>query len=574
MRQQQARVWPVFQTLQGAGATWPGDVLAGLTLAAIAAPSQMATARLGGFAPDLGFITFIAGSVGFALLGANRFLSSGADSTITPIFAASLALLAAAGTPHYLTLSALLAVLVGVLMLGAGFLRAGWVANLLSIPVLTGFLAGIAIHIVLSQTPSFLGLPGGAGGVIARVWQVMDRVGAINPVALTIGAASLATIVLVARLNPHIPGALIALLGATGASISLGLEANGLPVIGPFEVALPHVSLPLVDVEDFFKVLGLAAIVALVVMVQSAATSRSFPGLPGEAPNIDRDFLGLGAGSLLAGLFGAFPADASPPNTAIVKRNGGRTQIAGLTAAAAMVLVAAFGETLLMHTPEAALAAILFYIGGQIFRVGDMRDIAARSRSEFALVLVTILAVVFLPVQTGVALAIMLSLLHGLWTTTQTDLQMFERLPGETVWWTQHPSKARERLEGVMVVGFQAPLSFLNADRFQRDMLAAAETPGLKLIVLEASGVADIDYTAARSLAAVIGACRDKGVDFAIARLESVRARAALETYGLFAALARPGPIGKTRLFHSVDEATRALAPQARVIGAAAAPSA
>jgi MFS superfamily sulfate permease-like transporter len=565
MEQEQARAWPVFRTLAGAGASWRGDVVAGLTLAAIAAPAQMATARLGGFAPDLGFVTFIAGSVGFALLGANRFLSSGADSTITPIFASSLALLAAAGTPHYLTLSALLAVLVGVLMLGAGFLRAGWVAHLLSIPVLTGFLAGIAIHIVLSQAPSFLGLPGGAGGVIARVWQLLDHASDIDPSSLAIGAASLAAIVLVARVNPHVPGALIALTGATGASLYLGLEAKGLPVIGPFEVALPHLALPLVGAEDFFKVLGLAAIISLVVMVQSAATARSFPGLPGEAPNIDRDFLGLGAGSLLAGLFGAFPANASPPNTAIVVRNGGRTQIAGLTAAAAMVLVAAFGEAFLKHTPEAALAAILFFIAGQIFRVGDMRDIASRSRPEFTLVLVTILAVVFLPVQTGVALAIMLSLLHGLWTSTQTDLQVFERLPGETVWWPENPAMDGEVLQGVTVVGFQAPLSFVNVDRFRRELMRAASKPDLKLIVLEASSIDAIDYTAGRALTSSIEACHAKGVDFAIARLESVRAMAALGAYGVLDALGGGAAAGANRLFHSVDAATRCLAPNAPI---------
>jgi MFS superfamily sulfate permease-like transporter len=348
--------------------------------------------------------------------------------------------------------------------------------------------------------------------------------------------------------------------------IWLGLESQGLPVVGAFEVSAPHLVAPFVSAEDFVRVLGLAAIVTLVVMVQSAATSRSFPGLPGEAPDIDRDFLGLGAGSLLSGLIGGFPVNASPPSTAIVVENGGRSQISSLSAAVAVALVAAFGEEFLRHTPEAALAAILFYVAGRIFRVGDMRDIFAKSRPEFVLVVVTLFAVVLLPVQTGVALAIILSLIHGVWTSTQTDLQPFERLPGETVWWPQHPGKAREKLEGVLVAGFQAPLSFLNAERFQREILVALEAPGLKLIVLEAASIDAIDYTAAKALAAVIQACHDKGVDFAIARLESLRAKAALKTYGLLDALARPGVAGRERLYHSVAEATRELAPDARVI--------
>jgi MFS superfamily sulfate permease-like transporter len=177
-------------------------------------------------------------------------------------------------------------------------------------------------------------------------------------------------------------------------------------------------------------------------------------------------------------------------------------------------------------------------------------------------------AVVLLPVQTGVALAIMLSLIHGVWSTTQTDLQLFERLPGQTVWWPQHPAIAGERLAGVTVVGFQAPLSFLNADRFQNELRQAAEASDVKLIVFEASSVDAIDYTAARAFSAAIKACHDKGVDFAIARLESVRARAALTAYGLLDALGRPGVDGDARLFHSVDEATRRLAPNAPVVAA------
>ncbi len=558
--------WVLFRGLRGAGGangSWRADLLAGLTLAAIAAPEQMATARLGGFTPIVGFYAFIAGSLGFALLGANRFLSAGADSTITPIFAASLALLAAAGSPHYAALAALLALSTGVFMLGAGFFRTGWVANLLSIPVLTGFLAGISIHIVLSQAPALLGLPGGSGSSLQRLGQIAAHIGEVKPLALGLGLGCLGVILAVEKFAPRIPGALLAVAGGTLLSLTLGLEARGLPVIGDFAVALPHPGLPEVGVDDFLKVVGLAAIIALVIMVQAAATSRAYPGLPGEAPDIDRDFLGLGAGSLLAGLFGAFPVNASPPRTAMVAESGGRSQFAGLSAALAVALVAGFGETFLRHAPEASLAAILFFVAGRIFRLRDMREIFSLSRPEFLLIVVTAAAVVLLPVQTGVALAIMLSLIHGVWSTTQTDLTPFERLPGETVWWPVHPTLAGEKLEGVEVVGFQAPLSFLNADRFRKELEEAAAEPNLKLIVLEASSVDSIDYTAAKTLAVAIAACRARGVDFAMARLESVRARAALSAYGLLDALAPAGGRGDDRLFHSVDEATRKLAPDA-----------
>lgn len=560
------RKWRVFRSLEGGAASWRADLVAGLTLAAIAAPEQMATARLGGFAPHIGFYVFIAGSLAFALFGANRYLSSGADSTITPIFAAALAATAAVGGADYLRMTALLSVLVGLILAGAGLLRGGWVANLFSIPVLTGFLGGIAVHIVLAQAPAFLGIADGSGAAVHRIAALVSHIGDFKPAAVLTGLACLAVIVVVERFNPRLPGPLLALVGATLAVMFFGLD--GAPTVGAFHVTPPTLAAPMVDPDDFFKVLGLSGIIAMVVMVQSAATSRSFPGFPGETPDIDRDFLGLGVGSVLSGLIGAFPVNASPPRTAIVAEAGGETQIAGLAAAVAVALVAAFGEPFLSHTPEAALAAILFYIAGRIFRIGVMRDIAARSRPEFLLLIATLLLVVLAPIQTGVGLAIILSLLHGLWTTTQTSLQTFARLPGKTVWWPESLDFHGETLAGVKVVGYQAPLSFLNADRFQRELAEAADEPGLKLLVLEASAIDNIDYTAAQALASTIRTCRHKGVDFAVARLESVRAQADFAASGVLDALGGPGFDGRDRLFHSVDEATAALAAGAPAVAA------
>ncbi|WP_298429467.1 SulP family inorganic anion transporter [Rhodoblastus sp.] len=560
------RDWLVLRSLQGGTASWRTDLVAGLTLAAVAAPEQMATARLGGFAPHIGFYVFIAGSLAFALLGANRYLSSGADSTITPIFAAALVTIAPAGGSDYFALASLLSLQVGVILVGAGLFRAGWIANLFSIPVLTGFLGGIAVHIVLDQTPAFLGIAAASGSSLDRFSRILGHVAELKPIALATGLACLVVIVAGERLGARFPGALAALVGATLATLYFSLEGKGLATIGAFQVTPPHLAAPVVDPDDFTKVLGLAAIIVVVVMVQSAATSRSFPGFPGERPDIDRDFLGLGAGSILSGLFGAFPVNASPPRSAIVAESGGETQIAGIAAALAVALVAAVGAPFLSHTPEAALAAILFFVAGRIFRLGAMRDIAMRSRPEFLLLLVTLFAVVVVPVQTGVALAIILSLIHGLWTTTQTDLRVFERLPGKTIWWPRNSDFEGETLAGVKVVGFQAPLTFLNSDRFQRQLVEAADEAGLSLLVLEASAVDAIDYTAAQGLLEAIRACRHKGVEFAVARLESLRAQGAFAAYGVYDALGGDELGGRSRIFHSVDEAVGRLAPEAAVV--------
>ena len=219
--------------LQGwSGRDLSGDLFAGLTLAAIAIPEQMATARLGDFSPEVGFFAFIAAVFAFAVFGASRHLSVGADSTITPILAGGLALIATSGSPHYVAMAALLALMVGAIVLAGGLLRLGWIADLLSVPVMAGFLAGIAIHILVSQLPELLGLPSGSGNVFQRLAAVRADLGQVNFWSLALGVGVFAIVTGCERISPRIPGALIALAVATLAVTALGLTGRGVAVQG------------------------------------------------------------------------------------------------------------------------------------------------------------------------------------------------------------------------------------------------------------------------------------------------------------------------------------------------------
>src|SRR5450759_5261730 len=204
------KAWLVFRSLNAYRIQFlTHDLFAGLTLAAIAIPEQMATARLGGFTPQIGFFAFLAGSLAFAVFGSNRFLSCGADSTITPIFAGGLAALAASGSPDYQTLAAALALMVGLILLAAGVFRLGWIADLLSIPVTTGFLAGISVHILISQLPGILGLAAPDGPMLQRLATLAGHLGQANPFTIAIGLGVLAIVALSERIDARIPGALI-----------------------------------------------------------------------------------------------------------------------------------------------------------------------------------------------------------------------------------------------------------------------------------------------------------------------------------------------------------------------------
>jgi MFS superfamily sulfate permease-like transporter len=550
------KAWPVFRSLSSYRIQFLShDLFAGLTLAAIAIPEQMATARLGGFAPQIGFFAFLAGSLAFAAFGSNRFLSCGADSTITPIFAGGLAALAASGSPDYLMLATALALMVGLLLLAAGIFRLGWIADLLSVPVTTGFLAGISVHILISQLPGILGLPSPEGPMLQRLASLAGHLNEANLFTLVIGFGVLAIIALSERIDARIPGALIGLALASAGAVLFGLESRGVSVLGAVAVAPPALSIPVVSTSQLASLVSLSLIISIIVMVQTAATTRSFPSDPDEPPDVNRDFVGAGIGSILSGLIGAFPVNASPPRTAVVSETGGRSQLAGLAAVVIVIALLAFGASLLSRIPNAALGGVLLFVALRIVRVGQIVTIFRQSLGEFFLIVATAAAIILLPIEQGVGIGIALSLAHGIWSTTRARVLIFERVSGTSIWWPSSPNLPGEQAPGIIVAGFQAPLSFLNAYDFRRGILDAlqASPQQPRLLVLEATGIVEIDFTAAQVLIDLIRKCHADGVDFAIARLESLRAQDAMARFGINDLL------GPGHLFQSVEEAIGAL---------------
>jgi len=532
------------------------DLAAGLALAAVALPSQMATAHLAGFPPATGLIAFATASVGFAAIGANHFLVACADSTIAPIFAGGLATVAASGSHDYFALCASFAVMTGGILFCCGVFRLGWIADLVSRPVTIGFLAGIAFHIVISQLPPLLGIAAPEGGLSQKAFVIAGELGETNPVSLFLGLIVFAVTACAEWISPRIPGALLGVIAATIAVYWFALEGNGVAVLGQMPGELPHLYVPSIVIADLVQTAPLAFVVAAIIMVQTAATTRSFVAVPGAAASINRDFTGVGAANLMAGLFAAFPVNASPPLTGVVAETGGRSKLAGLVAVALILGMAGYGTAFLAHVPLAALAGILFFVAMRIVRLAEIVTISRHAFGEFILVLATVTAIIVLPVGTGVATGIVLSLLHGLWSTTRARLITFERVPGTSIWWPPGRDLKGETIEGVLVVAFQAPLSFLNAYRFQDGARRAVRQSRtrLDLIVLEASSIVEIDFTAAQILIEFTEFCAQSNIRFAVARLESVRAGEAFERLGITDAVHRD------HFFHSVDEAIRVLA--------------
>ena len=499
------------------------DMLAGLTLAAITVPEQMATAKLGGFEPQIGFYAFNGATIGFAALGASRVLTAGADSTITPIFAGTLAALATGASTSLGSVAITLAFLVGVLLIVGGILKLGWIANLLSTPVVTGFLAGIAVHIVVSQLPSLFGIAKGAGDLVSQALAITSHLSNLNPFTTAIGLGVLAIMLLAERISAHIPGALIGIALATLAVLAFDLESRGVAVLGALPGGLPRLALPAFD--HLRQLIPLAVIITLVIMMQTATVTSSFRNSTEREPDIDRDFVGLGAGNLVAAFLGAFPVNASPPRTAVVVAADSRSQLSALAAAVIVLVLAVWGRALLFHVPEAALAGVLLFVAQRIVRVDTIVKIARQAPVECLLILLTATAIILLPIQTGVAIGVGISLLHGVSMAIQTHPVELRKLPGTTIWWPPETPGQGEGQQGVAVHAFQAPLLFANAEIFKRDMIEMIESndPPLVLVVLEASGIAHVDFTAAQALIEIISHCRTANIRFAVARLESAK---------------------------------------------------
>jgi SulP family sulfate permease len=544
---------PVFTSLHGYRRAWvSADLVAGLTLLSIAVPEQLATSRLAGMPPITGFYAFIAGTVLFALIGSNPQMSVGADSTIAPLFAAGVVGLATLGSPRYVELVAILAVMVGLLVALIGLVRLGWIAEFLSMPIVTGFLSGVAVIIVIHQLPDLFGLPSPGGTNEHRFGYVVTHLSSTSGWALAIGIAVLVLMFVSHRVDRRIPGALIALVGSAVLVAALDLQARGVPVLGTIHSGWPQFGLTGVSWSTIGRLAPLAAVVALVIVTQTAATTRAFAEQGAYDVDVSRDFAGTGAGSILAGLVGAFPVDASPPRTGAVVTAGGRTQAGALGAALIMVLLVPVAGVL-KDVPLSMLAAVLIYIAFRLFKARDLVAIARFNMFEFALAMVTLLVVVLVGVEQGIAVAVGLALLDRIRISARPQLHVLGRIPGSTSWQRPDLDPAAQEVPGVRVAIFAAPVWYANAQRFRDEVFEALHrAPKPRAFVLETVGQSDIDYTGARALEEVVAMCQREGIAFGVARAgrhlhESLR-RAGLA-----------GRIGEDRFFQTVDEAVRAL---------------
>ena len=516
------------------------DIGAGLTLAALGIPEVLGYARIAGMPVATGLYTLLLPMAVFAVLGSSRHLAVGADSATAAILAAGLTGLAVAGSPRYVRLAGLAALLTGALLILARLVRLGFLANFLSRTVLVGFLTGVGIQVAVSQLPGMFGVTvtgtgTGAGRTVIRFVRLLIALPRAHIWDVVIAAGVIVVMLGTRLVSRRIPGALIALAGAIVASHLAHLDTRGVATVGPLPRALPHFGLPAFGFHDAEMLVGLALSLFVVILAQSAATARAYAVKYREALDENTDLVGLGAANVAAAFSGTFVVNGSPTKTEIVDSAGGRSQLAQLVTSAVVLVAALLLTGLLADLPIAALAAVVFLIGLGLVDVAGMRRLLAVRPSAFVVALGTAVAVVVLGVQDGIILAIVASVIDHLRHTYHPLNTVLVKSAGGH--WDAMPIAPGERTEpGLVIYRFGTTLYYANASRLLADIVALARPGGpggpLRWLVLDGVAIGDVDYTAGLVLRQVIDDLHDEHVFVAISSLlDPVRRQ--LDRYGI-----------------------------------------
>jgi len=523
------------------------DALAGVTLAALAIPEVLGYARIAGMPVVTGLYTMLVPLVVFALLGASRHLVIGADSATAAILAAGLGALAVPGSPRYVQLAGTAALLVAILLVLARVLRLGFLANFLSRTVLVGFLTGVGIQVAVGQLGPLLGVAegraDGGGSTVRQLWQVLRGLPSAHPATVAVSLAVLAVVLGCRRVARRIPGALLAVIGAIAASHLFTLPARGVAVLGAVPAGLPGFAVPGLTSADLAALLPMVVSMAVVVLAQSAATSRAYALRYGEPMDGDADLVGMAGANLAASVTGAFVVNGSPTKTQMVDSAGGRSQLAQLSAAAVVLLVLVVLTGPLAALPLAALASVVFLIGVELVDLAGLRRIYQVRRTEFGVALLTAAAVVFLGVEQGILLAITASVVDHLRHSYHPRSSVLAKSPAGH-WRSLPVAPGARSTAGFVIYRFGTSLYFANASRLAQDVrLLVGTGPPVAWFCLDGAAIGDVDYSAALVLGLVFDELRAANIRLVCSNIIDP-VRADLDHYGLTAKIGADGYFG------------------------------
>ncbi len=492
------------------------EVIAGITLAALAVPEVMGYTKISGTPVITGLYTLLIPMILYAIFGSSRHLVVGADSATAAILAAGLAGIAITGSHEYLALAGVLALMSAGLLIVARVIGLGFMADFLSRTVLIGFLTGVGFQVALRAIPGMLGLPEGGHDLIDKIVNTLHQIGQMNFYDLAISVIVIGVIIGSEKMSPKLPGALIAVIGAIVVSWAFNLKVYGVHTLGDVPQGLPWIGLP--DVHWSYalvlKMLPTAFSMVVVILAQSAATSRAYAARYNEPFNENVDLIGLGLANAGAALSGTFVVNGSPTKTQMVDSAGGRSQLAQVITSLIVLLVLLFFTGPLTYMPSAVLSAVVFLIGLQLVDIQGMHKVWRQRPPEFWVALVTAVVVVLVGVEQGIVTAMVLSLMEHVRRSYRSKnvVLVLDKATGVG---RLLPVTTPEQIEpGLLVYRFAHTMYYANAQQLFEEVISLAEgaRPVLSCFCVDASAVADVDFSAAETLREIHGVLKTRGI--------------------------------------------------------------
>ena len=511
------------------------DVVAGIVLVTLLVPQGMAYAELAGLPAITGLYTTVVCLVAFSLVGSSPVLILGPDSALGPMIAATILPLAGGSDERAIALAGMLALLVGAITITAAIARLGFVADLLSSPVRTGYLAGLAITILVGQLPKLFGFSTDASGLVPEAVAFVGGLDQTNAWALGIGVISLAIIVGLRVVAPRVPGILVAVVVSLLASAALDLAAHGVDVIGTLPQGFPLPSIPAVALSDIPLLFAAAIGITLVSVGDTISTSSAFATRGGYEVDTNQELGGIGAANVATGLFSGFPVTTSSSRTAVAFQSGAKTPLTGLVAAALVLLMLVLAPGLVRWMPQPVLAAIVIAASLTLFDAAELRRLSQARTAEFGLAMACLLGVALVGVLQGIVIAVVLSVAYVFKRVWAPYSAILGRVPGVPGWHdvTRYPGATQ--VPGIVIIRWSAPLFFANATQF-RDrvrMAVHAADPPPTWVLIAAEPISDIDITASQMLADLDAELAADGIELAFAEVQST-VRDWLRRYDVF----------------------------------------
>jgi len=490
----------------------PWEITAGITFAAFAIPEVMGYTEIAGMPLVTGIYTILLPMLAFAIFGSSRHLAVGADSATAAIIASVLVTIATPESPKYVAYAGMIALLAATFLLLGGLLQLGFLADFLSHTILIGFLTGVGIQISISELSGILGIPHVSYTTPMQTTSLFEYLYLINIPTLLVSLFVIVIITFSGRIYSKVPGALLAMIGAIAASWALDLSSYGITILGTVPGGLPHLSFPQVPLSDIPKILNTSMVCFIVILAQSAATSRAYAMKFFDTFNENLDLIGLSFANLAAGISGTFVVNGSPTKTEMVKSSGGCTQLTQLTTVFTVLIVLVFFTKPFAYLPTCVLSSVVFLIGLRLVDIKGMTALHRQRPVEFSVALITAMTVIFIGVQQGIEIAIILSIIaHLRHSYRPLNLLLVPKAGGSMR--TVPLEEQQQAVEGLLIYRFGSNLYFANENLFTEEIVElTTNINSLKWFCISASNIGDVDFTSAETLKSVYAYLKKRGV--------------------------------------------------------------